>query len=121
MKLEIVGRCNTNIRYKFNHILYENSISENQEILFCDFSEYDIPIGFCFSSILNDNNQQVYKGKIILCKVSQEFALNFDLIPKGYKTICTFEFTDVKTPSIINKLPKLNDWYGSNCYLYFTV
>lgn len=117
MYLRILGKFPLELLEKYKEVLNCYSMKSSEVILFCDYSEYDIPIGHIFNNIEDVQNKRLFSGAIMLKTVSQEFALQFDLIPKGYKTICKFEFLESNIPEAINNLPVLYGWHESNTTL----
>jgi hypothetical protein len=87
--------------------------TDNILILFCDYSEYDIPIGSIFSCV-QKGNDVIYSGNIVLLSVTQEFFSPFDYIPKGWKTICELEFKNGIPVSLKNQIPIIDNWYNPN-------
>jgi hypothetical protein len=91
-----------------------------QIVLFCDYSDFDIPIGYTFSQIVDLRNGSKTSSMIQLKGVSQQFGFVFDSVPKGHKTICNFEFIQSPMPEIIKSLPRISNWHESKNILLFT-
>ncbi|WP_293304156.1 hypothetical protein [Pedobacter sp. UBA5917] len=91
-------------------VLNLDNFDESEIIVFCAFSEYEIPIGTVFNFVENMNGYVLIEGKITLIGVTQQFFKPFDAIPKGWKTICKFKF-DMETSSLLTHLPQSPSWY----------
>ncbi len=85
--------------------------------VFCDFSKYDIPVGYFFSKVFDSSKVVVYSGTIELVAVTQQYLQPLELVPSGWKTICTFCFDDEGRGYPFDKLKKISDWYDSLDYL----
>lgn len=92
----------------------------NQAVVFCDYSNYEFPVGFIFKTVENSFKSIFCETQIVLKAVSQEFAVPYDEIPKGHKTICKFELLVNHASEIIGNLPLVNKWYDSDDYLLFS-
>ncbi|WP_343522271.1 hypothetical protein [Pedobacter sp.] len=75
-------------------VLEFDVLSKLEVIVYCLYSEYEIPLGTVFNRIENMNNQILYEGEIKLTNVTQQYLKPFDGIPKGWKTICKFKFQE---------------------------
>lgn len=117
--LKIRGAVSKHLLGRY-HRLVNYRESTHDVVLFCDYSSFDIPLGYTFNRIEDLKNGNKVYSKIILKGVSQEFGISFDLIPKGYKTICNFQFIESDVPEIIDNLPLIADWYESENILLFT-
>jgi len=82
-------------------------LNKLEVIVYCLYSEYDIPLGTIFHRIENMGNQIVYEGEIKLTKLTQQYLKPFDGIPKGWKTICKFKFQD-QIPLALIELPEVS-------------
>ena len=86
---------------------------ENAEILFVGYSFDDIPLGKSFGAIFpreNPNQGIYYESKVFA--VTQQMGIATEVIPRGWKTICIFEFPS-GIPDIIKNLPVINSWFES--------
>jgi len=117
IELKVVGKLSKKLFDKFNDSLITKGLEFNELILFCDYSDFDIPIGHCFQSVREPDKQSPFYCNIILKKISEEFGISLELIPKGYKTICKFKFIDKNIPEIIKNIPEIIDWYESGTKL----
>lgn len=118
IKLKAVGIVHHDLLEKFEEFLKDFN-QKNEILVFCDFSEFDIPGGYIFRSIVDGNGNMLYVGEFILKKITQQFARPFDSIPHGWKTISLFQFNEGSIPEVIYQLPYAVDWYQSNNFLYF--
>ena len=117
--IKVVGILTKNAVYKLSNI-FKKINAQNELVLFCMYSEFDIPTGHIFNEIIStDTTTDNYKSRIKLKKVSQEFGIEYDQIPKGHKTICQFEFLDGSIPDIIYQLPTIDGWFQSDKSLIF--
>lgn len=108
--IKIFGVLSKELEYKFKHVL-NLPIKKNEFIFFCDYSSYDIPIGFVFTKIRNDKTNQIFDNyKLRLMKVTQEHVIEYDMIPKGHKTLCKFENVDDKLIEPLKNLPSILSW-----------
>lgn len=119
LELKILGRVSKDLVLKYKNVLNYSDRNLNEVILFCDYSNFNIPVGHIFDEIGDKNGVVLFFGKIVLRKVSQEFALSYGLIPKGHKSICEFEFIESNLPEAINDLSVITDWYESKRFLIF--
>jgi hypothetical protein len=119
-RLKIIGRLDKVFDPLFIDGLDLKEIQENQVILVCDYSEFDIPVNHIFSGITDkQKDASVLNCQIILKSVSQQMFKPFDEIPHGWKTICKFEFVNGLIPDIIYDLPEVRGWTNLDRYLYF--
>ncbi|TWV99431.1 hypothetical protein [Chitinophaga pinensis] len=111
VRLKVLGRLHKDLNEKFSAGLDLFDLKDNQLILFCDYSEFDISVGHVFTEVIDDQNGKAYQDcQIILKNVSQQFFQSFDSIPNGWKTVCKFEFMDNYTLDIMYELPQLYGW-----------
>ena len=118
--LHVCGLAHQKILKQLKDILDYDANDEAAIIVFCTFSGFDIPIGYTFSKILNNNNEIVFSGNFVLEGVSQQFFKPFDEVPHGWKTICKFRFINSTVPKIIRRLPSINGWYDADPTLIFS-
>src|SRR5688572_32402570 len=107
IELKILGKAEKNVCELFSEVMSDNRNLENEIILFCDYSGFDIPVGYVFKKIIDANSNE-FSGELILKSVSQQFARPFDMVPMGWKTICKFEIKDIFLLEILNSLESLN-------------
>ena len=117
--MKILGVCTKELIPKFNGVLDDEDMKGNRIVLFCAHSDFDILMEHTFTCIETDKGEIAYNGQMVLKKVTQQWAKPFDSIPRGYKTICTFEFKENDVPEVIKRLPTITDWYDSKQYLFF--
>jgi hypothetical protein len=120
IKIKILGSLKKDIYPTFKDVLKISNYPNREAVLFVDYSEFDVPIEYIFTEIIDPDANKKYNGKIVLKSVSQDFLLKFDLIPMGHKTICKFKIEDQSLFNFINKLPKIDHWQESNKFLIFT-
>src|SRR5688572_15151440 len=111
-ELKIIGRSVEYLPEKLLNVLSYSQDKQNEILMFCDFSEFDIPTGYVFKDIVDIINEKEFSGYITLKNVSQQFALSYDMIPKGHKTICKFEVREKEILTLIKSLPMVEDWKG---------
>jgi hypothetical protein len=112
--IKVVGILPEHLYNKFSSI-FDPWDKKKAMILFCDYSEYDILAEHIFNEIIaREKAPNSIVSKILLKKISQEFFRKYDMIPKGHKTICLFEFLDGQIPEIIYKLPVMDGWHQTN-------
>lgn len=119
VQLRIMGRPSKGIIDKFKKALDSDVKQGSGIILFCDYSNYDVPIGQIFNVVKDLGGNVLYSGAISLKKVTQEFLISYDFIPKGHKTICLFEVMDNSIKEILSIIPPIDDWYNSKRVLIF--
>ncbi|SEM30932.1 hypothetical protein SAMN04488505_10416 [Chitinophaga rupis] len=112
-KLKILGRASDSVRAMY---LVRLGIGEREVLLFCDFSEFDIPIGAVFTIVKDMEGDEHLIGEVTLKSVTQGFFLPFDMVPAGHKTLCAFDLGK-EQPKIIQRLSAISDWYESKEYL----
>jgi uncharacterized protein VirK/YbjX len=118
VKLNIRGILKEKLIKNYSDVLnYERS--HNEKILFCDYSDYDIPLHHTFTSVKIIKSQRLFDTIIRLKSVTQEYGQPFDLIPKGHKTICNFIFLNENFENVMEYLPIVADWYDSENILEF--
>ncbi|MFY0256492.1 hypothetical protein ACDQ55_21365 [Chitinophaga sp. 30R24] len=115
IKVKVLGRLSNKMFNLYKDVL---DVKENDVVFFCDYSEFDIPVGYCFTGVVKSDNT-ILGCKIRLKSVSQQFLKLFDEIPHGWKTIGNFEFIDGIIPDEVQMLPLLDDWIYSEKYLLF--
>jgi hypothetical protein len=119
-RIKILGIISPIVLENFKEILEINN-KENEMVFFCDYSEYDFSINFTFNTIVNPYTlSEVTQQKILLKKVAREPGKPLASIPKGFKTICKFEFIQPPIPDLVYNLSHIDNWYDSNNFLYFT-
>lgn len=116
--LKIVGNASDNVREKIIKSLGYSKIQEFENIIFCDYSEYDIKIEHIFTIIEDNKGNMQAPTNMKLKIITQEILKPLDYIPKGFKTICLFEYINGNIPDCINNLPVIEDWYQSDFSLY---
>ncbi|PSL18255.1 hypothetical protein [Chitinophaga ginsengisoli] len=120
-RLKVIGRLQKDLNKRFIHGLDLVDLKDNQLILFCDYSEFDISVDYVFTEIIDEQKGEVIPGcHIILKNVSQQFFKPFDSIPHGWKTVCKFEFVNNNIPSVIYELPEVKGWDEIGRHLFFT-
>jgi len=117
-QIKVVGILTKNAVYKLSNVF--NEINTQKEIvLLCLYSEFDISTGHIFNEIISTDSKDHYQCRIKLKKVSQEFGIEYDLVMRGHKTICQFEFLNGSIPDIIYQLPTIEGWHQSDKSLIF--
>jgi hypothetical protein len=119
ISIRILGITSKETIKLLNQNFFDKDVSDHEIILFVGYCAFDVPVGYQFEKIENNDGSLIMHTPIILKKVTQQFSLIFDEIPHGFKTICRFEFTEGKIPDSILKLPVIQDWYDSKTYLKF--
>jgi len=118
IRLGVSGRLSDKeLMSKFRLVLDYSPSKESEIILLCDFSRFDIPIGYVFNGIEDINGDLVFRGAIVLKKVTQQFVLPFDSLPQGWKSICKFEFLQNDIPEIVRSLPATSYWVNADVSL----
>jgi len=115
IKVKVLGRLSSRLYNLYKEVM---NIREGDVLLFCDYSEFDIPVGYSFTQVLKRDNTAI-SCKVLLRGVSQQFLKPFDEIPHGWKTVCRFEFVDGYVPDEIDMLPLLETWVDTGNYLVF--
>jgi hypothetical protein len=121
IKIRILGQLSLELYARFVHLLSFEGKDESFIWLFCDRSEFDIPIGTTFRNIETDDGKFVFSGDAVLKVVTQQWAKKLDEIPRGWTTVCGFQFSAKAIPSIVLSLPKLTDLSLSDQFLIFNV
>lgn len=121
IKIKIVGKASNKRISQYKEAFNCGSLSNNELLMFCSFSGFDIPIGQVFNIIEDLEEKNTLNSRIILKDVTQQMWKPFDSIPAGWKTICLFEFALGEIPDVVQKLPVINDWYDSNTGVWFVV
>lgn len=118
IRLRIVGILKPKLYPRYLKIFNNTHLANNELILFCGYSDFDVPIGHNFTQI-KDREGSSYPGTIEFKYATNDFLLPYETITKGFKTICKFQFSDETQLSIVKKLPFISDWYESDEYLFF--
>ena len=119
IRLRINGIIDSNVLKQVTSVVKYDANNLSEIIVFCAYSDFDIPQGHKFSQILNVNNEILYSANFILEGITQEFFKPFDHIPRGFKTICKFKFIDSAVPMAVKSLPIIRNWYDHQSYLIF--
>jgi hypothetical protein len=119
IKIKVVGNASKEVISQYKKAFNCERLNNNLALMFCSFSEFDIPIGQVFN-IINDIEETFELNcQIILKNVTQQFWKPFDSIPSGWKTICLFEFALGEIPDVVQKLPIINGWHDSDTSVWF--
>lgn len=117
MKLRVIGKLDEELIKKYEKVLkYGNSKKRIEIILFCDFSEFEIPIDYKFTSVENMEGKIILINGMILKNVSQEYIMSFDLIPLGWRTICKFQLLEKSSGKLLDQLPTIKHWSESSTF-----
>ncbi|WP_298734180.1 hypothetical protein [uncultured Chitinophaga sp.] len=108
--IKVIGKVSKELQANFYKPLNSESLKGNELVLFCTYSEYDIPVGHCFTKIKTLDDHKEFNCKIILRNVSQQLFFPLEEIPHGWKTVCKFEFIDGSIPKEVQDLPVLKGW-----------
>jgi hypothetical protein len=117
IQLKVLGRFPGEYFEKFSGVLYPVKPA-SEIILFCDYSSFEIPIGFSFNEV-EDADKNKFSGIIVLKTVTQASALHFDGVPIGHKTICKFDVNEPALFNVLDKMKMIKSWYGSDEFLIF--
>lgn len=120
MWIKVIGKASKKLQAIFIKSLDSENLKVNELVLFCTYSEYDIPVGYCFTKIKTTDDSREINCKIILRNVSQQLFFPLDDIPHGWKTVCKFEFIDGSIPKEVQELPVLKGWNNSYKYVIFS-
>lgn len=115
--IKIIGRLSRGIPLDDYSKILSLDASKQEVILFCDFSEFDIPINQEFTTIRDTQERIIFIGKVILKKVSQQFTKEFEMIPRGWQTICKFEIVCGDFINLVKIIPLLNNGNNTNDFL----
>jgi hypothetical protein len=118
--IKILGIASQSIIKDFAKVLNITN-KQNEIVVFCDYSEYEIPLDTTFNIIKDPiHDLSIEDQNFTLKNVTQQYHKPFTSIPKGHKTICRFEFNSGRVPPIVLNLPIIRDWYGSRQFLIFS-
>ncbi|QIL42309.1 hypothetical protein G7074_25450 [Pedobacter sp. HDW13] len=115
----ITGRFPSSDFSLLREVLKFDVLNKLEVILYCLYSEYEIPLGTIFNRIENMSNQIVFEGQIELTNVTEQYLKPFDCIPMGWATICKFKFQD-QIPLALFELPEVS-WDEAVSSLRFKV
>ena len=111
MQLQVSGRLSDTALTSKCRLALDYRLSKAWEVVvLCELWLCDIPLGYGFSRIEDVDGQVVFKGLVVLKKLTQQFVLPFDALPKGWKTICKFELAGKWVPKAIRSLPAASYW-----------
>ena len=78
---------------------------------FCAYAAYEIPMGTRFDHLTIAGINITFEIDALLVNVTQNWALPFDYVPYGHKTICTFLFPDTEQMNmVIDKISASDSW-----------
>jgi hypothetical protein len=110
IKILILGSLEEGSNYsEFSNLLSLN-ISQQEVLLFCDYSEYNIPIGQEFNILKDRFEKDVFRGRVILKGVTQQFKILFDEIPYGWQTLSKFEIVEGDFSGFKRIIGKTKNW-----------
>src|SRR5687767_6933210 len=121
IRIKVVGKASKKVISQYKKAFNCLSLNNNESLMFCSFSGFDIPIGQEFNIIEDLEEKNPLNSRIVLKNVTQQMWKPFDSIPAGWKIICLFEFALGEIPDVVQKLPVINDWYDSNAGVWFVV
>lgn len=108
--LIIEGRASSSVLFHVQGALPQERPA-NCEVLLLSFAYADIPIGRSFTmGYLTSAPHAVTRTRFTITGVTQQFAVPFDEVSHGWKTICLVEFPE-GIPDLIASLPLVNGWY----------
>jgi|GEM_PF-3629218 len=87
---------------------------------FVEYCNFEIPVGYEFTKLLNSESVLIYSNSMKLKKVNQQFNILTDSIPLGWKTVCSIEFKDGAIPKEILDFSVINSWHESRDYYILT-
>jgi hypothetical protein len=117
MWIKVIGKVSKELQAHFRLSLDSEHLKPGELMLFCTYSEYDIPVGYCFTKIKTSKDDKEINCKVVLKNVTQQFFFPLEEIPHGWKTICKFEFIDGEVPKEVQDLPMLNGWTAEDKYV----
>jgi len=118
VSLQIVGVISEDLLKRFASIVNYKE-NKNQVVLFCRYSESNIPIGFIFRKIQDVDSGEIFAIEATLKGISQQLRIPWEEVPMGWKTICNFEFKN-NIPKVVSELKRLNDWFDYDKILVFS-
>lgn len=118
-RIQVLGHLNKQKYMKELREIGWEKIGVNEAILFCHFSDFDIPLGRNFRVLIGKDGQKLAVNAI-LEGVTQQLWVLSDEIPHGWKTICRFSFLG-GVPGEIESLPTIGGWYESKTYVWLCV
>jgi hypothetical protein len=68
------------------------ALAENEICLFLGYSDFEIPLGHTFNFIRFKDQTDWVSCKLTLKHITQQFRKTWDVIPRGWKTICVFKY-----------------------------
>jgi len=82
-----------------------------RDLYFISFSYADLPRGKTFDiAFLEGHPATAFPGIVEIVAITQQFSMEWDEVPHGWKTICDLEFVpDVRHPLL--QLPFVDGWY----------
>jgi hypothetical protein len=84
--------------------------------LVCDYSEFEIPQDYIFTNIQVGKSIFFFNSVVLLKIISQQYFLQLQSIPMGWKTICLFEVNENSDFILFNSLPEINEWSESETF-----
>lgn len=89
------------------------TLAENEVALFVNYNFADVPIGTAFDccyAAAEESNLRWVRSEVVA--VTQQFAMPFEEIPHGWKTITVLRFNP-DLPDLVAKLPVSDGWFES--------
>jgi len=109
LRLIIQGIVSGTVIMELKRSFLQKENNPNTIVLFCGFSEYDIPLGSVFTQIWFQR-EVLYMGKAVLTKITQQFDRPIDEIPRGWRTVCSFTFEEPVPDVLYKYLPVVQSW-----------
>lgn len=119
--IKIVGIISDSSFRLISKGLHRTSASKSYLDLFCAYSDFEIPVGieFFYWHDKKCGTSTPLKAKLI--DVTQQMAITFDSIPKGWKTISRFIIDEAGIKLVKSEIPVVDDWWEFSGDFYLSV
>ncbi len=84
---------------------------DTARVLFATFADEDVPVGARFDRVLREGHGDAAEATpATLIAVTQQWARPFEVVPRGWKSICLVDFP-AGVPAMIAHLPTVDAWH----------
>ncbi|CAM5689587.1 hypothetical protein [Streptomyces aurantiogriseus] len=92
--------------------------SANEVPLFLSYNYADVPVGRSFDCCYRRSDKgDVAWARTTVVAVTQQFGVEWDTIPHGWKTLTVLRF-EPEIPALIRDLPEAAAWFDQRVSLY---
>ncbi|MFF3689657.1 hypothetical protein [Streptomyces sp. NPDC002187] len=94
--------------------------SENEDVLFLAYNYAEVPVGRRFNCCFRRTDESdVVRVTTTVVAVTQQFGVEWDEIPHGWKTLALLRF-EPEIPAMIRDLPEAYAWFEQPISVYIS-